>query len=336
MPKRRPPPDSRSGARVPPGNAPREAPQRRMPKRTQRKQTIHETTEGIRTRARRHLRRRKARCQTQADDRDGRNRRRGHHPQPHTAPYAVRRGGARRAGRFHPPAGRHPARDGQAYRRRQIHPHQRRTPLAGGPACRHRHPAGLHPRGGRRKPPRHGPGGEHPAAGPQRHRNCAGHAAPHRRVPPHAGRSLGEGGQEALLGVELPASAQAPRRGAARTQGGTHLDGPRQGHRRRPGRRTAARAEALRQEGALGPSGRGARAHALRPGGTHRGTRGRRGGVSRKLFAAGRTARKALLAGHQHQTLEIKRSKNGGGKIVIGFADDRDIENFLERFGKRS
>ena len=24
------------------------------------------------------------------------------------------------------------------------------------------------------------------------------------------------------------------------------------------------------------------------------------------------------------------------GKIVIGFADDRDIENFLERFGKRS
>ena len=36
------------------------------------------------------------------------------------------------------------------------------------------------------------------------------------------------------------------------------------------------------------------------------------------------------------QDISIKRSKNGGGKIVIGFADDRDIENFLERFGKRS
>lgn len=36
------------------------------------------------------------------------------------------------------------------------------------------------------------------------------------------------------------------------------------------------------------------------------------------------------------EDISIKRSKNGGGKIVIGFADDRDIENFLERFGKRS
>lgn len=35
------------------------------------------------------------------------------------------------------------------------------------------------------------------------------------------------------------------------------------------------------------------------------------------------------------QEISIKRSKNGGGRIVIGFADDRDIETFLERFGKR-
>ena len=36
------------------------------------------------------------------------------------------------------------------------------------------------------------------------------------------------------------------------------------------------------------------------------------------------------------QEISIKRAKNGGGKIVIDFADDRDIETFIERFGKRS
>ncbi len=32
------------------------------------------------------------------------------------------------------------------------------------------------------------------------------------------------------------------------------------------------------------------------------------------------------------QEIAIKRSKNGGGKIVIGFTDDKDIERFIERF----
>ena len=36
------------------------------------------------------------------------------------------------------------------------------------------------------------------------------------------------------------------------------------------------------------------------------------------------------------QEISIKRSKNGGGRIVIEFADDRDIETFVERIGKRS
>jgi dTDP-4-dehydrorhamnose reductase len=36
------------------------------------------------------------------------------------------------------------------------------------------------------------------------------------------------------------------------------------------------------------------------------------------------------------QEISIKRAKNGGGKIVIGFTDDRDIEQFIERFAKRS
>lgn len=35
------------------------------------------------------------------------------------------------------------------------------------------------------------------------------------------------------------------------------------------------------------------------------------------------------------QDIAIKRSKNGGGKIVIDFADDRDIERFIERFASR-
>ncbi len=36
------------------------------------------------------------------------------------------------------------------------------------------------------------------------------------------------------------------------------------------------------------------------------------------------------------QEIAIKRSKNGGGKITIGFADDKDIERFIERFAERS
>lgn len=36
------------------------------------------------------------------------------------------------------------------------------------------------------------------------------------------------------------------------------------------------------------------------------------------------------------EQISIRRSKNGGGKIVIGFTDDRDIEQFIERFAKRS
>ncbi|MDE5578794.1 MAG: ParB/RepB/Spo0J family partition protein, partial [Alistipes sp.] len=36
------------------------------------------------------------------------------------------------------------------------------------------------------------------------------------------------------------------------------------------------------------------------------------------------------------QEISIKRSKNGGGKISIGFADDKDIERFIDRFSDRS
>ena len=36
------------------------------------------------------------------------------------------------------------------------------------------------------------------------------------------------------------------------------------------------------------------------------------------------------------QEISIKRSKNGGGKITIGFDDDKDIERFIERFATRS
>ena len=35
------------------------------------------------------------------------------------------------------------------------------------------------------------------------------------------------------------------------------------------------------------------------------------------------------------QEISIKRAKNGGGKIVIGFDDDKDIEQFIERFSGR-
>ena len=34
------------------------------------------------------------------------------------------------------------------------------------------------------------------------------------------------------------------------------------------------------------------------------------------------------------EDISIKRGKNGGGKIVIGFADDRDIEKFIAKFKK--
>lgn len=35
------------------------------------------------------------------------------------------------------------------------------------------------------------------------------------------------------------------------------------------------------------------------------------------------------------ENISIKRSKNGGGRIVIEFGDDRDIERFIERFANR-
>ncbi len=36
------------------------------------------------------------------------------------------------------------------------------------------------------------------------------------------------------------------------------------------------------------------------------------------------------------QEISIKRSRHGGGKITIGFADDADIERFIRRFSDRS
>ncbi|MDE6622783.1 MAG: ParB/RepB/Spo0J family partition protein [Alistipes sp.] len=36
------------------------------------------------------------------------------------------------------------------------------------------------------------------------------------------------------------------------------------------------------------------------------------------------------------QDIAIKRTKSGGGKIVIGFADDTELERFIERFSQRS
>jgi len=35
------------------------------------------------------------------------------------------------------------------------------------------------------------------------------------------------------------------------------------------------------------------------------------------------------------EDISIKRGKNGGGKIVIGFAEDRDVERFIERFAEK-
>lgn len=36
------------------------------------------------------------------------------------------------------------------------------------------------------------------------------------------------------------------------------------------------------------------------------------------------------------QEISIKRSKNGGGRIVIDFSDDRDIERFIENSRKEA
>jgi len=34
------------------------------------------------------------------------------------------------------------------------------------------------------------------------------------------------------------------------------------------------------------------------------------------------------------QDISIKRGKNGGGKIIIDFASDKDIEKFVRKFDK--
>ena len=36
------------------------------------------------------------------------------------------------------------------------------------------------------------------------------------------------------------------------------------------------------------------------------------------------------------QNISIKRAKNGGGRIVIEFSDDTDIDKFIDRFAARS
>ena len=36
------------------------------------------------------------------------------------------------------------------------------------------------------------------------------------------------------------------------------------------------------------------------------------------------------------QEISIKRSKNGGGRITIGFSNDRDIENFIAKFEQQN
>ena len=36
------------------------------------------------------------------------------------------------------------------------------------------------------------------------------------------------------------------------------------------------------------------------------------------------------------EDINIKRGKNGGGKIVIGFDNDGDIERFIDRFSKKN
>ncbi len=41
------------------------------------------------------------------------------------------------------------------------------------------------------------------------------------------------------------------------------------------------------------------------------------------------------LEGLFSQEIAIKRSKNGGGRITIGFADDKDIERFIARLSER-
>ncbi len=41
------------------------------------------------------------------------------------------------------------------------------------------------------------------------------------------------------------------------------------------------------------------------------------------------------LESYFSEDISIKRGKNGGGKIVIGFADDADVERFIERFSKK-
>lgn len=136
-------------------------------------------------------------------------------------------------------------------------------------------------------------------------------------------------GKKTLDGVELHAPFETAQRSTTRPQGGAYLDGTRQSDRRSSRRVATAPAQKVHPQGTLRAPDRGTGPRTDRPCGKTRSS-GRRRGVSRIVCAAGGAARKILLAGDQHQTLE-----NGGGRIVIDFSDDRDIDRFIEKFEKR-
>lgn len=141
--------------------------------------------------------------------------------------------------------------------------------------------------------------------------------------------ALSERSAKTLDGVELHAPFETAQRSTTRPQGGAYLDGTRQSDRRSSRRVATAPAQKVHPQGTLRAPDRGTGPRTDRPCGKTRSS-GRRRGVSRIVCAAGGAARKILLTGDQHQTLE-----NGGGRIVIDFSDDRDIDRFIEKFEKR-
>ena len=123
---------------------------------------------------------------------------------------------------------------------------------------------------------------------------------------------------------------ETAQRSTTRPQGGAYLDGTRQSDRRSSRRVATAPAQKVHPQGTLRAPDRGTGPRTDRPCG-----KTRRAPAEDEEYPESYARLVEQLEKFFSQEISIKRSKNGGGRIVIDFSDDRDIDRFIEKFEKR-
>lgn len=251
-------------------------------------------------------------------------------PNPTQRRTAVRRGGARRTGRLDPPAGGHPAHHGQEIRRRKIYHHQRRTPLACGAARRPDESPGLyssevddenlHAMALVENIQRQDLNAIEIALGMQRlidECNLTQDA-----LSEKVGKKRSTISNYMRL-LKLPDEVQlALKEGLISMGHAKAIAGAPTGCQVRVLKRIIKKGLSVRQAEEL------VRSLTEQPAAAAQ-------NVEDEEYPESYSRLVEQLEKFFSQDISIKRSKNGGGRIVIGFGDDKDIEQFIERFSGR-